>query len=56
MPGVGSGGQTVSFTPGAGSHTVSIKAYTDCSNMNIDVTSWIGGVYGSTVTTTILRK
>jgi hypothetical protein len=56
MPGVGSGGQTVAFTPTAGSHMLSIKAYTGCANMSVDVTGWVGGTYGSTVTTMVIRR
>ena len=55
-PGVGSGGQTVAFTPPPGNHTVSINVYTSCANTNVDVTGWEGGTYGSTVTTTIMKR
>lgn len=55
-PGVGQGGQTVSFFPAPGSHTVAIEALSFCANMSVDVTFWSGGTYGSTVTTMVIKR
>jgi hypothetical protein len=56
MGGVYSGGQTIAMNPTfVGSHIVNIQAYASCANMDVDITNWIGGTYGSTMTTWIVK-
>jgi hypothetical protein len=55
-PGVGNGGQTLAFFPGAGTHTFTIHALVGCLNMSADVTTYSGGQYGSTMTTMVIKR
>lgn len=55
-PGVGNGGQTLAFFPGAGTHTFTIHALTSCSNMSTTVVNHGAGTYGSTMTTIVLKR
>jgi hypothetical protein len=55
-PGVDSGSQAMSYSVSAATHTVALYAVTYCNNMATDVTSWIGGTYGSTVTLMLLKR
>jgi hypothetical protein len=55
--GVYSGGQTIPFlTSFVGTHSVVLQALTFCSNIDVDVTNWSGGQYGSTMTTMVLKQ
>jgi len=55
-PGVGSGSQSLAYSVSAASHKVAIYAISTCANMATDVTSWVGGTYGSTMTWMVLKR